>query len=751
MADTGLSEQEAAARLKADGPNEVAEAPYSFWRAVATRLWEPSAWILEAALVVELLLGKTVQAGFIVLMLLFAAVNGAIQAGRAHRVLASLSQQLTLSATVMRDGKWGVRPARELVRGDLIRLRLGAIVPADAQLLAGGPIQLDESSITGESEAVTRGQHDPIFAGTAVLTGDCLATVTATGAQSRSGKTQTLLATASAPGHLQRLLGQVIKDLALVDSVLVVILLVAALVRGQNLISLLPFLAMLFIATIPIAMPSSFAVANSVEANVLSYQHILVSDLVGIQEAAAMDVLVVDKTGTLTANKTSVQQFLNLSARPDVQVRQAAALACDPIAPSPLEQAVRDFAGPLPQTATDFSAFDATRGYSQAITPLGVVRLGAFAKLSALAQNTFETPAAALKTGRSLAVMIDDELCGVFILADTLRPDSQAAVQALRTRGVQVIMLSGDHKATAQQIAGAVGLDGAVARFADLSDTADVTALAGIAEVRAEDKLTIVKRLQAAGHIVGMTGDGVNDAPALRQAEVGVAVANAVPIAKRAAKIVLLTPGLTPLTAILDSGHRVYQRMLTWTITKLSRTAELMILLTLGVLLFGRVPLALNAMVLVAILNDLVTLVLGTDRTTITYRPENWGQRRLLRTASVLGAGWTFLGLALLIGLHLAGMSAGGMSTLLFNYLIDSAMLTILITRTARPFWRSAPSRAVGAAISVNVILTVGLSLLGLGVTAVSWQAPGAVLALTVVAAVLLDGLYLLMNKRHQS
>ena len=739
----GLSQSEATARLHSDGFNEVKEPTVSFIQGVLARLWEPSAWILEAALVVEIVLGKGIQAGFIVLMLLFAAVNGAIQSTRARAVLRKLSHELTPLAAMKRSDNWVTKPAKELVVGDLISLRQGDIIPADARLLDNA-IQVNESSITGEAASVHRQVNQTVYAGTEVLTGHTLAVVTAIGADSRSGKTITLLNQSAAPGHLQQLLGRIINDLAILDSVLAIILIVAALIRGENLISMFPFLAMLFIATIPIAMPSSFAVANSVEAKVLSRDHVLVSDLSGIQEAANLDVLLVDKTGTITENKPVVVTFTNLSDLPDETVRAYSAFACDQQHPSVIDQAILTFTSNnhVEATLSNFTPFTAETGYASATITIAdrllKVRLGSLKVLQSRDPESPKLPPLALDAGRSVAVSINEHLVGVYILEDTIRADSRQAIEAIKKRGVQLVMLTGDNVKTAQPIALKAGLTGQIVAFSQLPATFSLQNLAGIAEVKPEDKLAIVQRLQASGHIVGMTGDGVNDAPAIRQAEVGIAVENAVDLAKRAAKMILLEPGLTSIIEILDSGHRVYQRMMTWTITKLSRTAELTIILTLGYLLNPFLPLSLNAMILVAILNDLVTLVLGTDRTSISHHPENWHLGKLGFISGTLAIGWTLVGmiiLTLLTNLHVA---QGQISTIIFNYLIFSAMLTILITRSNRNFWRSKPSRAVMTAITINIVLTITLSLLGWGIVAIRATTISAVLAITLVTGVLL-------------
>lgn len=751
---TGLTKTQATQRLHEDGPNEVAITAFNFKRAILSRLWEPSAWILEGALLVEIGSGKFIQAGFIILMLLFAAVTGAIQARRAQRVLQSLSNDLTPTAAVKRSDQWLTIPVNQLVRGDLVSLRRGDIIPADVDLLTAS-LTIDESSITGESTAVQRERHATAYAGTTILSGHSLATVTATGAASRAGKTISLLNQHSAPGHLQQLLGKIIGYLALLDTILAVLLLITAIFRRADLVAMLPFLAMLFIATIPIAMPSSFAVANSVEAQVLSQQHVLVSDLSGIQEAANLNLLLLDKTGTITMNRPEVQRCDNFSSKTDQWLLEMATSAVDQQHPSVVDNAILNAATQqhlTPLVPVKFSPFDATIGYAAAIVNTGQghvsVKLGSWQRLAAMATNSPTLPTAiTADTNRTVAVMVADQLMGVFMLQDQPRPDSAAAIQSLQQRGVQVIMLTGDHPKTAEAVAKAVNLTGKVLAYHDLTPATDLTKLAGIAAVTPENKLAIVQQFQQAGYIVGMTGDGVNDAPALKQAEVGIAVNNAVDLAKRSAKVVLMTPGLSTLVQLLDSGHRVYQRMMTWTITKLSRTAELTLLLTGGYLWLNRVPLALNALILVAILNDLVTLVLGTDRTSITTHPEHWNLSRLARLAGGLAAGWTLVGFGLLAGLLKNGTPLDQLSTALYVYLVFSAMLTILITRTTTHFWQQQPSRAVLNAVLLNCVLTIGLGLTGWGIVGISLKLLVIPIVAALITGLVLDVLWVNLQK----
>ncbi|ETY75291.1 HAD-IC family P-type ATPase [Lactiplantibacillus fabifermentans] len=745
---SGLTTTEAHRRFNEAGPNAVAVPPFNFIKAILSRLWEPSAWILEGALIIEILLGKGLQAGFIILMLLFAAINGAIQARRSARVLRTLTTQLIPLVAVKRDQAWQKLPATQIVVDDLISLKQGDLVAADGQLVTG-TLAVDESSITGESVTIQHQIGDQIYAGTEILQGHALAYVTRTGSNSRAGKTISLMNTATAPGQLQRLLGKIIGYLAILDTVLAVVLVVTAIIRHEDLISLLPFLAMLFIATIPIAMPSSFAVANAVEANVLSKQHVLVSDLAGIQAAANLNLLLIDKTGTITKNQPQVIAWHNLSTWSTPELLSWAASATDQRDPSVLDTAITTYATKqhaAPTLPTHFEPFNATRGYAESMLALSDgttvnIKLGAYRRLSQLNRQPLTLPAKIdFQQGRTVAMLVNDCLAGIFVVQDQPRSDSAAKLKAIKQRGVKVIMLTGDHQQTARAIAQQVNLAGKVVSFTDFETHPwSTNDLAGIAEVVPENKLAIVKHFQKAGYTVGMTGDGVNDAPALKQAEVGIAMQNAVDLAKHAAKIVLLTPGLTSLTNILDSGHRVYQRMLTWTITKLSRTAELTLLLTIGYLASRFIPLTLNAMVLVAILNDLVTLVLGTDRTTITYQPENWNLKRLGLPAGVLAVSWTLVGIGGLWWLTTKGYPTNTISTWLYCYLIFSAMLTILMTRTQQKFWQSRPSKMVGLAVTGNLVLTVLLACYGWGIAPISPLMILLTFLLTLITAIVLS------------
>ncbi|NRO83306.1 HAD-IC family P-type ATPase [Lactobacillus helveticus] len=744
----GLTQAEADKRLKEDGLNEAPEPEYNFFKEFLSKLWNLSAWVLEGALILECILGKWIQSLFVLLMLLFAAFNGASKKKQSRRVLNTISHKLTPKVAVERDGKWIKIDSKQLVRGDLISLQRGDVLAADVKMVSG-KIACDESSITGESKPVKKNIDDTAYAGTTVVEGDGLAIVTATGKDSRSGKTINLINNSAAPGHLQQLLTKIIYYLCLLDGVLTLVIIIASFFKGGNFdtfINMLPFLAMMFIASIPVAMPSTFALSNSFEATRLSKEGVLTADLTGIQDAANLNLLLLDKTGTITENKTAVASWSDLSDLPDKDVLALAGSATDKRNAGIIDIAIDEYLkeNNIPVMDVEhFTPFTSDTGYSMAEVDGHNVKLGSFKQLSLIDKNTNEAVEGInFKAGRSVAVLIDDKLAGVFILQDKVRKDSKAALAELKKRGVRPIMLTGDNQRTAAAVAEQVDLTGNVISIHDFDESTDIDELAGIADVLPEDKLKMVKFFQEKGYIVGMTGDGVNDSPALKQAEVGIAVSNAADVAKRSSKMVLLDDGLSSIVKILDAGHRVYQRMTTWSLAKLARTAELTMLLTFGYLFFNYIPMALNAMVIYTIMNNMVTMMIGTDRTHITYKPENWNMARLAKIAFSLAAGWTVIGIAFFSYLNMHGWSHNSISTMVYVYLVLSAMLIVLITRTRKYFWQDYPSKLVGIVQIADVALTFILALCGLAMAQISWQNLLITVVVALIAAIIIDLIY---------
>jgi H+-transporting ATPase len=751
---TGLNDVDVQTKREQYGYNEILEKQVGPVMGALKRMWGPVPWLLEAAMIFELILGKGIQAVTIFLLLVFSAVTGEIQEERAKKAIGYLRRQLQISVRALRNGTWQTISSRELVPGDIVHLKIGDIVPADVEIILG-TVSVNESAVTGESIDVTKGSGEKVFAGSTISHGEVIARVTAIGKYSSYGKTVELVRTAESPGRLQALLFNIIRYLAYFDLLLIIILVITALIQGVPWQELLPFLAILIIATIPIAMPSAFTVANAVEAQRLAKENVLITGLTGIQEAASMDVLLVDKTGTLTNNCPEIAEIVSFGKAKDSELLELAVAASDIASKDSISTAIfrafNELKLEMPKRLS-FTPFDPAQKVSRAQIvkngrQLNVV-LGSPAvveKIAAIPGNfTEKVDSLGAKGFRVLAVASGESeklVCqGLIALVDSPRDDARESIARIKELGIRVIMLTGDTSSTAKAIAEQVGIGNRIGTLKDaLLNPLDFD---GFANVYPEDKYKICQSLQKLGMVVGMTGDGINDAPALKQADVGIAVNTATDVAKSAAKIVLIKPGLSDIVKVIDAGHRVYRRMMTWTITKLTRTVELAALLTFGFIFTGFFPVSLSLIVFIVVMNDLVTLTLGTDKAWPTRIPEKWNMPQLAKITAIFTTGWLALGLLLLwFYFKLQKLNAAQISSLMFLYLIYSAMETILMTRTRGPFWSFAPSKWVGGMVAINIVIATLAATFGWVTSAVSPQYIIELLIITILAMLILDGL----------
>ncbi len=760
----GLSEDEARARLRQYGFNEIPEQPISLTRGILKRLWGPIPWMLEIALGFEVFLGKVTEPAMIAVWLLFSAVVGGVQERRAQRVLDLLRSRLRVSASVRRDGDWRLVPARELVPGDQIHIGPGDLVPADCAV-DEGTVEVDQSVLTGESAVVTRSVGDVAYSASTVRSGQATATVTATGAKSYYGRTAELVRSARAAGHLDRLLFAVVRHLVTIDAVLAALLIAFAFWSGADLLTLIPFLLVLVIATVPVTMPAAFTVANAVEARTLARGGILVTGLSAVQEAATMDVLCIDKTGTLTHNRQVITAVAPLSSDSEDAILAWAASACNDASQSPLELAILGAMAQRslrPLDRLGLVPFDPATKRSEAYVnhdgrTVRVI-LGSPAVVQELAQPLPELLARveelAASGARVLAVAAgsDDHLLlrGLVALADTLREDAPALIKALQGLGVRVLMVSGDMLATARAVGRQVGLGD---RFGEaVTESTDPLRYDGFAHCYPQDKFRLVRALQLAGHVVGMTGDGVNDAPALRQAEVGIAVSSATDVAKASGQVVLTHPGLEDMIAVIHSGRRVYRRMLTWTITKIARTVELAALLAFGYIATGFFVTSLLLIAVLVVLNDVVTITLATDRAWVSPTPERWNITEIGKIASIFAAGWLILGFALIwTAKDVLALSLPRIQTLTFVYLIYSAQTTIYLTRVRGRFWSFSPSPYVVLATVGNAVIATIMAYFGLLAAPVPGTVLSGLLVVVLAATIVLDEFKLIFFRRTRA
>ncbi len=729
----GLTTAEARRRLETVGPNEVPEERPHRLRTFAGRFWGPVPWMLEVALVIELVLQQLPGSAIIVALLVFNAVLAQVQERRAQEALELLRHRLRVSARVVRDGTWVSLPARALVPGDRILLRMGDIVPADCRI-AEGEVEVDQSAITGESTAAPRATGAILYSSSTVRRGEASADVTATGPRSFYGTTAELVRSARSVSHLERLLYGVVRYLVTLDGALAAIVLTVAELRGVPLAQSLPFVVILLIASVPAAMPATFTIANAFESRRLVDEGVLVTGLTAVQEAASMDVLCVDKTGTLTEGRETLGELLPLGSAGDVEVLALAAAACDAAAESTIDRAVLDEArkrGAPPLERTRLLPFDPALKRSEAWVVRdgrGVrVVLGSPAVVAGLcASPPTWTPAVDRLSGggaRVLAVAAGEEgalaMVGLLALSDPPRADAAELVRSLREMGVRVVMLTGDNLPTARAVARRVGLGDRFGDPADLSE--DPASYDGFAGIYPEDKFRLVRGLQARGHVVGMTGDGVNDAPALKQAEVGIAVAESTDVARASAKLVLTRPGLTEIVSGIVGGRLVYRRMLTWTLNKVSKNFEQVFLFSVGFLATGLFVTSPFLILLLIFANDFVSMSAGTDRARVSPAPDRWDIREIAAVAAVVGGCWLALSFTLLWwSVEVARLAPAALQTFFFVYLVFSSQGTILLVRERDHAWTSRPSRVLLLAIVGDGLVVSALAVTGTLMTPIS-------------------------------
>jgi H+-transporting ATPase len=712
IAFDGLRSGEAERRLREYGPNAVKEESPRSWLVFLGKLWAPVPWMLEAAIGLELLLGRRGEAIAVTALLLFNALVSFAQEHRAQRALVLLRQRLTVQARVRRDGRWLRLGAQALVPGDVIHLRVGDLVPADARL-ADGQLLVDQSPLTGESLPKDLAPGDTAYAGAVVKRGESTAEVVATGARTYFGKTAELVRTAQSPSHLEVLIFRIVKRLVALDLLLVVAVVTYALLTAAPLAEVLPFALMLLVASVPVALPATFALATALGAQGLAGRKVLVTRLAAIEDAAAMDVLCSDKTGTLTQNHLAVADVKAYAPHTPDDVLRWATLACDEATQDPIDLAIlaaaqeRHVLSALPERI-QFMPFDPATKRSEAVLReagrLVHALKGAPPMIASLvaipgAEMARDVEVLAAQGFRVLAVAggppETPALMGLVSLQDPPRPDSRAIVRSLQDLGVRVVMVTGDGLATARVVAAQVGIGDRACAANALRTGIDSRALASdiFAGVFPDDKFRLVQALQEQGHVVGMTGDGVNDSPALKQAEVGIAVSSATDVAKASASLILTSPGLGDIVAAVETARRIYQRMLTYTLNKIIKTVEVSLFLTLGLILTGAFITTPRLIVLLLIANDFVTMSIATDRVSFARAPDRWQVPHLVTSAVALALpllGVSFTGLW--IGRSYATLDVAQLQTLVFVILVFSGQATVYLVRERRHFWSSRPS-----------------------------------------------------------
>ena len=755
----GLSQAEAQKRLTQYGPNEIEEKKTNPFLKFLTYFWGPIPWMIEGAVILSGVVRHWADFFIILLLLVSNAVVGFWEEHQAGNAIAALKAKLAIKARVKRDGKWAIPAARELVPGDVIRVRLGDIVPADSRLLAGDPVEVDQSALTGESLPVTCKPGEALFSGSIIRQGETDAMVYATGANTYFGKTAQLVQEAHTVSHFQRAVLKIGDYLIILAVALVILILAVALFRGDPMLTTLEFALVLLVAAIPVAMPTVLSVTMAVGARLLAKKEAIVTRLSAIEELAGVDVLCSDKTGTLTENKLTLGDPFSVNNIPAEQVIVCAALASraedkDTIDLAVIgglknDQALKDY------QILHFQPFDPVHKRTEATVKAAdgkqfLVAKGAPQVILEMSANAGEVKPSvekavnefAARGFRSLSVARADhdgqwQFVGVLPLFDPPREQAKATIASARQMGVSVKMVTGDQVAIARETAKQLGLGTNILDASGLGDTKhhetaqsaeSIEKADGFAQVFPEHKFHIVDVLQQRGHIVGMTGDGVNDAPALKKADCGIAVSGATDVARAAASIVLLASGLSVIIDAIKESRRIFQRMNSYAIYRIAETLRVLLFMTLSILVFNFYPLTAVMIVMLALLNDGAILSIAYDNVHYKDKPEAWNMRLVLGISTVLGV----IGVVSAFGLFYLGervfhLDRAHIQTLMYLKLSVAGHLTIFLTRTRGPLWSMRPARVLWIAVLGTQILATLIAVYGVFMTPLGWGWAGFV------------------------
>ncbi len=750
--EKGLAAAEAKKRLEKYGYNEISEKKTSPLLKFLGYFWGPIPWMIEVAAGLSLAIGHWADFWVIFALLLVNSVIGFWQEHKADNAIELLKQKLALKAKVPRDGKWLEIPARELVPGDIVRVRLGDIIPADIKLVDGAYLTVDESALTGESLPVEKHVADVGYAGAVIRQGEMNALVVATGMNTFFGRTAKLVAEAKTQSHFQKAVIKIGDYLIALAIVLVAVIFLAALFRHESVLETLQFALVLTVAAIPVALPAVLTVTMAVGAMALAKRKAIVSKLAAIEEMAGMDILCSDKTGTITKNELTLASVKAFQGFTDDEVLLLATLASREEDQDPIDSAIINKARELgifekigAYKLKEFKPFDPVAKRTEATVsakgadfkaskgaPQIILELTAD-KEKIAAQVEQEVNALAAKGYRALGVAKSDgrgawRFAGIIPLFDPPREDSAETIKTAKSMGINVKMVTGDHTAIAKETARQVNLGAKIMSALSFLNKPDreakriVEEADGFAQVFPEHKYHIVELLQDKGHIVGMTGDGVNDAPALKKADIGIAVAGATDAAKSAADIVLTVPGLSVIINAIRESRKIFQRMNSYAIYRIAETIRVLIFMTLSIIIFKFYPVTAIMIVLLALLNDLPIMTISVDNVKYSNEPEKWNMRVVLSIATILGAVGVVSSFGIFyIGNEVLHLSRETLQSFMYLKLSVAGHLTLFVARTRGHFWSIKPARPLFLAIIGTQTIATLIVVYGIILPSIGW------------------------------
>jgi H+-transporting ATPase len=779
----GLSSSEAKDRLQKYGFNELPEKKVNPLVKFAGYFWGPIPWMIEAAVIMSAIIQHWPDFWIILMLLMLNAVVGFWQEHKADNAIELLKRKLALTARVLRGGRWDVVPAKELVPGDIVRVRLGDVVPADIKLVDGDYLQIDESALTGESLPVEKHVSDVAYSGSIIRQGEMDALVATTGLNTYFGKTTKLVEEAETQSHFQKAIIKIGDYLIALAIGLVIAILVVSAFRHESLLSTIQFALVLTVAAIPAALPAVLSVTMAIGAIALAKKEAIVSKLVSIEEMAGMDVLCSDKTGTITKNELTIGKVEPLKEFKENDVLLFGTLASREEDQDPIDNAIINKTKTMDTIektlgsyeVVKFKPFDPVskrteatirdaKGDSYTVAKgAPQVILSLIANKDAIADEINEYVDDFAAGGyRALGVAKRDEqnewqYIGLIALYDPPREDSAETIKTAQSMGVNVKMVTGDHVAIGKEIAQQVNLSPNImpaSSFVDASDSEAESIIEkadGFAQVFPEHKFRIVKLLQGKGHIVGMTGDGVNDAPALKEADAGIAVAGATDAAKSAADIVLTKPGLSVIIDAIKQSRQIFQRMSNYSIYRMAETIRVLLFITLSIVVFQFYPVTALMIVLLAILNDLPIITIAYDNVRYSKKPEKWNMYTILGIATMLGIIGVFSTFGILyIGEEILHLNREVLQSFIYLKLSVAGHLTVFVARTKGHFWSIKPAKPLLSAVILTQFTATLITVYGFLLPAMGWSLAllvwGYALALFVVTDFIKVRLYKLLD-----
>ena len=766
----GLSDQAIKERLSLFGRNEITEQKKNPLVEFLGRYWGPMPWLLELAMVLALLLKHELEGIIIFALLTVNAIIGFMHSRGSQKAVELLKQRLAIKAKMLRNGSWTTEDAGGIVPGDVLLVKLGDIIPADAKIISGD-LSVDESALTGESLPVEKEKSDIIYSGAVVRRGEARCIVVNTGSNTYFGKTAELVKIAKPKSHQEEIMMAIVKYMMYLGIAASIIVGVYAFVMHMNVLLILTFIVVFLMGAVPVALPAVMTIVQAATGMKLAEEGVLVTRLDSIEDAASISVLCLDKTGTITENNLAVTDSLPFSGFSKDDVLRSAVMASRSEGMDLIDLAIINYAKSIgvdasSQKQVSYTPFNPAIKRTEAVVEADGRRYrvvkGAAQIILSMCKDVDEKTLADVnknissfsqKGYRTIAVAqsVDGnqdnlKLTGLIPLADPPRPDSKKMIEEIRELGVKPLMLTGDSLAIAREIAGQVGIGTNIIRLSDIQNMTEdqqaetAASSDGFAEIYPEDKYRIVKLLQSKGYMVGMTGDGVNDAPALKQAEMGIAVSNSTDVAKASASIVLTQPGVSVIVEAVKRSRETYQRMLTWVINKVTKVIQVVGLLTIGFFLMDKMVLTLLGMSLLVFANDFVTMSLATDNVKHTIAPNNWNVKDITLASLVVGALLVIEGLVALIwGHEYFHLDFVQLQTFVMLMLIFTSQFRVLIVRERNYFWNSLPGKALMTSTLVATIAAALLGVYGVIVPALSLSAVLAVLVFSVIFTLLMD------------